>query len=140
MSLPGRQSSSKCWIVLTRTSSYKLPRQVLTTAQARQWQHAVFASCMQAFMMFIRLLVTANQWPTKAQAFVNMSMQVTEEGKPACRTMGFCGFIPGTQQALLQTHAKYAIRCKVPHINSLNATALQARLLSSCVHDTEACC
>ena len=36
-------------------------------------------------------------------------LQVTEDGKPACRTMGFAGFITGTQQALLQTHAKYAI-------------------------------
>lgn len=31
---------------------------------------------------------------------------VRGDGKPACRTMGFAGFITGTQQGLLQTHAK----------------------------------
>ena len=33
-------------------------------------------------------------------------MQVRGDGKPACRTMGLAGFLPGSQQVLLQTHAK----------------------------------
>ncbi|KAL0021464.1 hypothetical protein WJX79_004878 [Trebouxia sp. C0005] len=53
-------------------------------------------------------------WQTKLQqvlcaAAENKFVQVAtvrEDGTPACRTMGLAGFIQGTQQALLQTHAK----------------------------------
>ncbi|DBA96351.1 TPA: hypothetical protein ACH3X3_002526 [Trebouxia sp. C0006] len=53
-------------------------------------------------------------WQTKLQqvlyaAAENKFVQVAtvrEDGTPACRTMGLAGFIPATQQALLQTHAK----------------------------------
>ncbi|KAL3161347.1 hypothetical protein ABBQ32_010245 [Trebouxia sp. C0010 RCD-2024] len=59
---------------------------------------------------------------------------VREDGKPACRTMAFAGFITGTQQALLQTHAKsykadHLAKCSWIEICSWNsATQQQFRL------------
>jgi len=63
------------------------------------------AACKQST---IRLLEQAFLDPFCKFTVSRGTLQVREDGKPACRTMGFAGFIKGTQQALLQTHAKYA--------------------------------